>query len=534
MFATTFRTVVCFASLALFAIAAPQGRSDGKTKPEDKDAAPPTPPFRVVERDGTMRVGKLVFRGAGFLVEADKNLKAATDDAAGDEPEAESGGEAAPEGGGGRNGPGGGGGGGGGRSGGGGGGGQLGLEYVTRSDGSLGRLERVEQDQQALFQANLVEYTSKYATKSGYAGSYGELGFVLPEGDWQFISATASSATAVRRAPDGDIVGRIRVWLLAEGDGSTASKPLDLAAAKPARLLTKLDRRRFAKFDVATETDEMLLSGARMRRVVRAGVELVSDAPCHLEANVPLEGPFFPVFEILARGPEKDAILEQCRAVLQTFRYTQGKPVAPQEQVGLDEPEDDDGGTLRPRDLLGALESLSQDAVSEFVVKRKYENPWLGIAMKAALPEDWIFYKATIEGFAVSKMPKANVGWFDLGFGTIGVLDGVAKGKDSAGWVLDRYIAGLPPIEDPKAVPKPKKGKVASYATREFVYSTTIGRGNGSEAWVSVHVIENGGRTICVMRLASGQGNQPPQRLDELLKWLKSLSITAPKPKPAD
>lgn len=524
------RTVVAFL-VTTSALAAPQGRNDGKSKSDAP--APVEAPFRVVERDGTMRAGRLVFRGAGFLVEEHPDVRPAPDASAGAEPEP----DAPPpsEDGGGEGGRGGAGGGGGREGGGRAEGSGIGLQYVTRRDGPLSRIDRVEHGKQVVFQANQDAFASKFTSDAGYASDYAELSFVLPDPQWRFIAATNGGATAIRRDEAGDIVGRIRVWLFAEGDGSNAARPLDKGGATPARLLEKLDRRRFEKLDVATETDEELDSGVRVRRVVRAGTELVSGAPCHLEANVPLEAPIFPVFEILARGPARDAIVEQCRIVLQTFRYTRDKPVPPRPMTGLDESDEEgDLEGLRPRDMLSALQSLSQDAVSEFVVKGKYENPWLGISMKSPLIEEWTFLRATLDGFAVVRTPKAYTGWFDLGYATLGVLDGIAVGKEPGGWVLDRYLAGLPPIDDPKAAPKSKKAKLGAYATREFMYSGDGGNRTSPEALLAVHVIEHGGRTICVSRLASGQGNQPPQRLEEVLKWLKGLSITTPKPKPPE
>lgn len=533
MIVTSFSLLSGISLCTALAVAAPQGRAEDKPKPGDPAAV--EAPFRVVERDGSMRAGKLVFRGAGFLVEPHPDVRPANDPAAGAEPEPDPPAPEAEEGEGGDRSGGGEGREGGGRSGGGrdaGAAGRLGLEYITRRDGPLGRIDRVEQAGRSVFQANVDPYTSKYTGDAGYTSDYAELGFVLPDAQWRFHEATNGGAVALRRDGDGDIVGRIRVWLLAEGDDANASRPLDKDAATPARLLRKVDRRRFATLDVATETDEELDSGVRVRRVIRAGSELVSGAPCHLEANVPLDAPLFPVFEILARGPDRDAILEQCRTVLATFRYTRDRPVPPRPLTGLEESEEEDSGEgLRPRDMMSALQSLSQDAVGEYVVKGRYENPWLGISVKATLPEDWVFYRATIDGFSITRTPKAYTGWFDLGYATLGVLDGVARGKEPGAWVVERYLAGLPPVDDPKAMPKAKKGKLGSYSTREFLYSGAIGR-SGSEAQLAVHVIESGARTICVNRLAVGQGNQPPQRLDEAMKWLKGLAISTPKPKP--
>ncbi len=499
----------------------------GSAKEKEKEEPKAPSPFRVVERDGTMRVGKLVFKGAGFLVEADPKLKAAEDDAAGDEP-GDREGEGDPAGGGGR---GGGGGGGGGRGGGGGGGQGIGLDYLTKIDAPFGRLERVEQDQKLQFQANRTTCVSHFATQDGFSGGYGDMRFVLSK-EWEILEAQSSKVIALQRDETGDIIGRIRVYLLEGGDGQSAQRTLEAGKTKPGKIFRKLDRARFAKLDVKTETDEMLASGVKVRRVVRAGIELVSDQPCHLEVDVPSDGAFFPAFEILARGPKKDQIVEQCRTILETFTYVRDKAVAPEATIDDGKDATNPLAGLKLRDLMTMVQSIGSDANAEFVIKGKYENPYLGVAVKANLPEGWAFFNASEAGCIAVRVPAPNTGMFDYGFSSIAVLDGTPVSTDPTGWVCDRFLAGLPPVDDPKLAPKPKKSKLGQYPDKEFVSIHEYGS-RGNEARVAVHAIEHLHRIVIAVRLTNGVGTQPAKCLDEILKWLKAIALDSPKPKPA-
>jgi hypothetical protein len=514
---------VLLAPVASVALARQGGKSDEE------------PAYRVVERDGTQRIGRLVFRGTGFVVEPTPETRG---DFAGDEDaptpspgeDGRDGEDGAPgeDGGPGQDGGDGQPGGRGGDGGGGRGGGRfsfgLGLDFLTALDGNLLQIDRVEQDGKALFVANRMPCSAPQLSKEGYASDYGGLGFALPPvGDWEFVTADPTSALAVRRDASGDIVGRIRLHLVDTGNGADAKRALDQDKAKPHRLFRKLDRARFAKVEHRAETDEWLVTGQQVRRVIRQGREALTGVPLHLEVDIPLEAPFFPAVEILARGDACAEIIEQGRWVVETLRYQRDQPVPPPKV----EFQGDRQGQGRAGGLAGLI-GLGRTVGEPPLVKGRYDDPWLGVAVKAECPKGWEFRAADALGLEIAwSPPQGDRVGFQFGYGAVAVLDGAPAG-DGATWICERYLAGLPPNAEVKSPPKVKRGKVGSYATREFFSERPIGR-SGSEAQVAVAAIEHNRRHVIVLRVALGSSTQAADRLAELARWMKTLALSPPK-----
>jgi hypothetical protein len=106
----------------------------------------------------------------------------------------------------------------------------------------LGRLDRIEVDGDLEFQAKPPARTFARVNGTSYSGGYGGLAFDVPAG-WVFADATDVAATVLKRANDGEIVGRVRVSIRAFGDGQSLRIAFDDQGGRRRALARRVVRR---------------------------------------------------------------------------------------------------------------------------------------------------------------------------------------------------------------------------------------------------------------------------------------------------
>lgn len=485
--------------LALAGLVQPVAIGQGRgAAPEDPDA----PVFRVVRRDGTQEGGTLVFQWGQYAAVGDR------DEAAEEEPQ----------------------GGGGGRGGGGGAFGNWNLigamTALTRGDlpRDLWVIDRIEQDAAVVLQANESPCVSEFVKGRHYGPGHGDLEFDLPEDKaWSFVSASADQVIAVRRDASRDIVGRVRLWFLKEGDGKTIHEVVD-ADLTDEVLFLESERDRFLAAGDSETHDLMLPTGLQAKRHHRFGEEKFSGAPLHLEANVFKAGPTIPVFEILARGDQLGELLLEARGILDQVRFNLQGPVGPKETPKSEEVEGEAAeGRGGPFQLLRSIEEIEDNA---YFQKGKYTNDELGVEMRAKAPGDWVFTNAHDHGFMLLRPPVGGTNEMaGLLLTTLdGIVDPEAAGtKDGPLWILDRYLAELIAGADGEKL-KPKKVTLGGAKGQQLAVQQQGARGPGPSHLRIV--IETRTQTLVVVAVSFGSGSRSEKLMDEVRGWLKSMKVT--------
>ncbi|MCC7170503.1 MAG: hypothetical protein IT459_08640 [Planctomycetes bacterium] len=401
----------------------------------------------------------------------------------------------------------------------------------------LGRLDRVEVDGDLEFQAKPPARTFALVNGTAYSGGYGGLAFDVAAG-WSFVEATDLGATMLKRAADGEIVGRVRVSIQEFGDGQSLRVAFDEKAVEAERLLGTAYVERFESIEADLKEEPIQDDGTRLKRLGRKGVEKSSRAPLHLEGNLVLDGPFVPLVELLARGDEREAILAEARKVLASVRFdrTQPAPVRSDAPLGETAPPalPDDGGGRGGRggggrdpmaQMQQVLDGIKPVQDSAFVVDGVYVNAKLGLKTKEALPKPLFFTRADEHGFtAFFRGEDQTV--VDLAAVSVAVLWGEPSVKNKQQWLTERYTDGF--LGAPQEGEKPTKAKPAS-----------LGKLKGShlemeravpfagESSLDVWFVEDKGRVVVFVISAVGSSGDRTRNIKTIEKWLRSFELAA-------
>ncbi len=401
----------------------------------------------------------------------------------------------------------------------------------------LGRLDRIEVDGDLEFQAKPPARTFARVNGTSYSGGYGGLAFDVPAG-WVFADATDVAATVLKRANDGEIVGRVRVSIRAFGDGQSLRIAFDDQAVDAERLLGASYVGRFETIEADLKEEPIQDDGTRLKRLGRKGVEKGTRAPLHLEGNLVLDGPFVPLVELLARGDERDAILAEARKVLTSVRFDRGQPAPVHDETPAGEttapalPDDGGGGGRGGRgggrdpmaQMQQVLDAIKPLASSPFVVDGVYTNAKLGLKAKDPLPKPLFFTRADEFGFTAF-LRGEDQSVVELAAVSVAVLWGEPGVKNKQQWLAERYTDGF--LGAPQDGDKPPKAKPA-----------TLGRLKGShlemerevpfagESALDVWFIEDKGRVVVFVISAVGSSGDRAKNVKTIEKWLKSIELT--------
>lgn len=403
----------------------------------------------------------------------------------------------------------------------------------------LGRLDRVEVDGDLEFQAKPPARVFALVNAGAYTGGYGGLAFDVPAG-WIVVEATDVGATVLKRAADGEIIGRVRVTVHEFGDGQSLRVLFDEQAVEAERLLGPAYVERFESIEVDVKEEPIQDDGTRLKRLGRKGVERSTRAPLHLEGNLVLDGPFVPLVELLARGDEREAILAEARRVLASVRFDRAQPAPVRSDAPLGESAPpalpDDGGGRGGRGGGGGRDPMAQmqqilDGIkpvqdSAFVVDGVYVNAKLGLKTKEALPKPLFFTRADEHGFTAFFRGEDQA-VVDLAAVSVTVLWGEPAVKNKQQWLTERYTDGF--LGAPQDGDKPPKAKPAA-----------LGRLKGShlemertvpfagESTLDVWFVEDKGRVIVFVVSAVGSSGDRAKNIKTIEKWLKSFELARP------